>query len=62
MVSNEIMHKLFIAFPKGNINRNMEFVADPNPKEVCHTSRKSVWRWQNKPVEKDMELFFDGEG
>lgn len=32
MVSNEIMHKLFIAFPKGNINRNMEFVADPNPK------------------------------
>ena len=30
MVSNEVMHKLFKAFPNGNINHNLEFIADPH--------------------------------
>ena len=30
MVSNETLRKLFLAFPNAIINRNLEFVADPN--------------------------------
>ena len=30
MVNNEILHKLFRAFPNAIINRSLEFVADPN--------------------------------
>lgn len=30
MVSTEILHKLFRAFPNGNINHNLEFIADPH--------------------------------
>lgn len=32
MVKEEILRKLFEAFPYAIINRNLEFVAEPNPK------------------------------
>ncbi|MDE5575792.1 MAG: hypothetical protein K2J11_00190, partial [Oscillospiraceae bacterium] len=32
MVNDEILRKLFKAFPYAIINRNLEFVANPNPK------------------------------
>lgn len=32
MVNEEILKKLFKAFPYAIINRNLEFVAEPNPK------------------------------
>lgn len=30
MVNTEVMHKLFKAFPNGNINHNLEFIACPH--------------------------------
>lgn len=30
MVNNDVLHKLFKSFPAGNINHNLEFIADPH--------------------------------
>ena len=48
MVSNETLHKLFQAFPDAIINRNLEFVADPNQRV------NSYFRLDNCETEEDV--------
>ena len=49
MVSNEVLSKLFRAFPDAIINRNLEFVADPDRRV------NSYFRLDNCETEEDVE-------
>lgn len=48
MVNTETMHKLFKAFPNGNINHNLEFIADP------HCRVNSYFRLEDCVTEEDV--------
>lgn len=48
MVNNDVLHKLFMAFPDGNINHNLEFIADP------HRRVNSYFRLEDCETEEDV--------
>ncbi len=66
MVSTEILHKLFQAFPNGNINHNLEFIADPHHRvnsyfclENCNTEEDvtaKILEWLSREAHKSQHF------